>query len=103
MDRLEKLKEFLQQDPDDQFSKHALSLEYIKKGEVLEARRLFEEILQKDPSYVGTYYHLGKLLESIGDEAGAIKVYEKGIEEANKAGDVHTRNELRSALEELNF
>ncbi len=103
MDRLEKLKEFLKLDPDDQFSKHALGLEYIKRGEEPEARRLFEEILQRDSTYVGTYYHLGKLLERTGDEAGAIKIYEKGMEEAKKIGDAHAFNELRSAIEELGY
>ena len=33
------------------------------------ARQLFEEILEREPEYIGSYYHLAKLLERIG-EAG---------------------------------
>ena len=67
------------------------------------ARQLFEEILHREPHYVGSYYHLAKLLERVGEEAEAIKVYEKGMDEAKKAGDNHAFGELRGAYEELTF
>ncbi len=103
MDRIVKLKEFLRENPADSFLQHALALEYIKLGDDVEGRKLFEGILEKDPGYVGSYYHLAKLLERNGDTDGAVKVYEKGMEEAKKKGDNHAFNELRSALEELIF
>jgi len=103
MDRIEKLKEFLVTSPSDSFLLHALALEYIKIGEDAQARQLFEEILHREPHYVGSYYHLAKLLERIGEEAEAIKVYEKGMDEAKKAGDNHAFGELRGAYEELTF
>lgn len=103
MDRIEKLKEFLQQNPADSFVQHALALEYIKLGDDVKARELFETLLLRDSGYVGSYYHLGKLYERNGDEANAIRVYEKGMEEAKKAGDNHAYGELRGAYEELTF
>lgn len=103
MDRIEKLKEFLQQNPADSFVQHALALEYIKLGDDVKARELFETLLLRDSSYVGSYYHLGKLFERNGDEANAVSVYEKGMEEAKKAGDNHAYGELRGAYEELTF
>ncbi|MBL7744963.1 MAG: tetratricopeptide repeat protein [Chitinophagaceae bacterium] len=103
MDRIGKLKEFLQANPADSFVQHALALEYIKLGNDAEARRLFEAILEREPGYVGSYYHLAKLLERNDDTDGAVKVYEKGMEEAKKAGDNHAFGELRSAYEELTF
>jgi len=87
--------------PADNFLQHALALEQIKIGNDQEARLLFEAILQRDPSYIGSYYHLAKLLERIGDEASAISVYEKGMEACKKAGDNHAFGELRGAYEEL--
>ena len=63
MDRIEKLKEFLQANPADSFLQHALALEYIKLGDDEAARKLFEELLNREPGYIGSYYHLGKLLE----------------------------------------
>lgn len=103
MDRIEKLKEFLQQNPADSFIQHALALEYIKLGDDEKARELFETLLARDSGYVGSYYHLAKLYERNGDEARAIKIYEKGMEEAKKAGDNHAYGELRGAYEELTF
>jgi tetratricopeptide (TPR) repeat protein len=103
MERIEKLKEFLKSSPDDNFLLHALALEHIKLGDDGEARRLFESILNRDPSYIGSYYHLAKLLERTGDTDAAIAWYEKGMEAARTAGDKHALGELRSAYEELTF
>ena len=103
MDRIDKLKQFLQVSPRDSFIQHALALEYIKAGDDSTARQLFEELLGREPAYIGSYYHLGKLLERNSDTDAAIKWYEKGMKEAKKAGENHAYGELRGALEELTF
>ena len=101
MDRIEKLKEFLVESPGDSFLRHALALEYIKIGKDGEAREQFETLLAADPGYVGSYYHLAKLLERNNEIEAAIKIYETGMEQAKKAGDKHAYGELRGAYEEL--
>lgn len=101
MSRIEKLLEFMRTSGKDSFLQHALALEYIKIDEDEEARKLFNEILLREPTYVGSYYHLGKLLERAGDFDKAIRVYKRGMEEAKKAGDQHSYNELQGALEDL--
>lgn len=93
----------LAQSPADNFLQHALALEYIKLGNDEEARLLFEEILNRDPGYIGSYYHLAKLLERTEKTDEAIRIYENGMEAAKKAGDDHAFSELRSAYEELTF
>jgi Tfp pilus assembly protein PilF len=103
MDRIGKLKEYLLASPEDSFLQHALALEYIKAGDDAEARRLFEALLQREPGYVGSYYHLAKLLERTGEHNLAIEWYEKGMAAAKAAGDIHAYGELRSAYEELTF
>ena len=103
MERISKLKEYLAANPKDSFLQHALALEYIKLGNDEEARRLFEEILNREPGYIGSYYHLAKLLERKDKTKEAIKVYEKGMEEAKKAGENHAFGELRAAYEELTY
>ena len=103
MDRISKLNEFLKINPNDSFVQHALALEYIKLGNDEQARGLFEEILNREPDYIGSYYHLAKLLERNDKTDEAIKVYEKGMEEAKKAGDNHAFGELRGAYEEFTF
>jgi Tfp pilus assembly protein PilF len=101
MDRISKLKEYLMATPADAFLQHALALEYIKAGNEPAARSLFEDILSRQPGYVGSYYHLAKLLERTGDTALAIEWYEKGMQQAKLAGDNHALNELRMAYEEI--
>lgn len=101
MDRIEKLKEFLAANPNDNFLQHALALEYIKAGEEGEARRLFERILARDEDYVGSYYHLGKLLERTGLANEAVPVYQKGMQIARRLGDNHSYNELQAACDDL--
>lgn len=101
MDRITKLKEFLLATPQDSFLKHALALEYIKLNDDDTAQQLFEEILQYEPQYIGSYYHLGKLLERKGYNEQAIAVYERGMKIAKATGDLHAYNELRAAHDEL--
>jgi len=100
MDRINKIKEYLKESGDDSFLQHALALEYIKIGKDAEAKKLFEEILKREPNYLGSYYQLGKLLERTGEGKKAIEVYGKGMEIAKSVNDAHTYNELRSACEE---
>ena len=97
------MKDFLKANPQDSFVQHAMALEYIKLGDDEQAKGLFEAIVNREPGYIGSYYHLGKLLERNNKTEEAIKVYEKGMEEAKKAGDNHAFGELRGAYEELIF
>ena len=101
MSRIEKLLEVLESSPGDNFLQHALALEYIKIGRDGDARLLFEAILDRDPAYIGSYYHLGKLLERQGDTGVAIGIYKRGMDKAKEAGDRHSYNELQGALEDL--
>ncbi len=101
MERQEKLKEFIAQDPMDYFSRHALALEYIKTGNEQGARDMLEKILLDNSSYIGSYYHLGKLYERVGEPKLAQAVYEKGIEVARKLNDRHAMGELNTALDLL--
>ena len=101
MSRIEKLLEYMKTSGKDSFLQHALALEYIKIGNDEEARKLFNEILLREPTYIGSYYHLGKLLERVGDYDKAIRISKRGIEEAQKADDHHTKMELQGALEDI--
>ena len=97
MDRISKLLDYINEMGADSFLQHALALEYIKVGKDEEARVLFNTILKREPTYIGSYYHLGKLLERAGDFDRAIRVYVRGMEEAKSADDMHAYNELQGA------
>jgi tetratricopeptide (TPR) repeat protein len=103
MNRIERLTEMLQTNPEDCFLWHALALEHVKLGENNAARECFEKLLDMDENYVGSYYHLAALLVRQNETEKAIEVYEKGMLKAKAAGDQHSFNELRSAYEEFTF
>ena len=101
MSRIEKIIEMIAASGKDSFLQHALALEYIKIGNKEDALKQFIDLLAENPGYVGSYYHLGKLYESLGDLENAIVTYEHGMIEAKKSGDQHAYNELMGAKEEL--
>lgn len=87
--------------PGDSFLQHALGLEFVKLGDDDTAKGYFESLLSQNPSYVGSYYHLGKLWERKGHRDNAIQVYEAGMKQARLANDNHAYNELQAAHEDL--
>ena len=103
MDRIVKLEEMLKKMPGDSFLQHALGLEHIKAGDDEKALKFFEGIVENDPGYIGTYYHLAKLYERQGNTEKALNTYEKGMIKSKEADDNHTYNELRAAYDELAY
>lgn len=103
MNRIEQLLAFLKESPDDAFLNYALATEYVGLGDDDKAEVIFRILLEKQPDYIATYYHLGKLMERKTEKEEAISIYEKGIEKAKKSGERHTLSELQSALLELQY
>ena len=103
MARIERIKELLAANPADSFLQHALALEYIKVEQDERAKQLFENLLQGNENYVGSYYHLAKLLERNDMIEDAKLVYKRGMLKAKEAGDMHTYNELKTAHDDLVF
>jgi Tfp pilus assembly protein PilF len=101
MSRIEQITELLKENPSDSFLQHALALEYVKAGNDADAKNVFEKLLSDNPHYVGSYYHLAKLLERLGQDDEAIKVYERGMDIAKELGEQHAYGELKSAYEYL--
>jgi predicted Zn-dependent protease len=101
LSKIEQLQAFLKEQPQDSFLQHALALEYIKLGNDKEAQTIFEQLLQQNPAYVGSYYHLGKLYERLGQTEVAIVTYANGMLQAKAANDKHAYNELQAAKEDV--
>lgn len=94
--RLEQLHELLKAEPKDSFLRYAIATEYLKLGNELKALEFYELVLSDDENYVGTYYHLGKLLEKMNNKDKAIEIYKKGMLIARKVGNNHALSELLS-------
>jgi tetratricopeptide (TPR) repeat protein len=103
MDRIKQLNEFLKVTPDDAFLQYALAIEYIALMNDQEALSIFLHLVETQPEYYATYYHLGKLYERMQEPDLAEKIYEKGMEITLKLNQRHAHGELRGAYEELTF
>ncbi len=98
MDRIAQLESFLEDDPDDAFTRFALAQEHLKQDDLDTAQAYFEELVEDQPEYVGTYYHLGKLYERRDAVEEAIATYEQGIAIAREQRDRKNLSELQDAL-----
>lgn len=96
--RLQKLLDYLKNEPDDPFLKYALATEYLSQNDIEKTLFYFEDLLSKHPEYVGTYYHIGKLYERLDRKSEAILIYQKGMAVARRAGDNHAYSELQTVF-----
>jgi len=103
MDRIEQIKTFLNDTPDDAFLNYALATEYVALGDDNKALEIYLKLVAEQPDYSATYYHLGKLYERIEEDDKAEKAYEQGLEVTKRLGEKHAHGELRGAYEELTF
>ena len=95
--RLDKLLQMQRDLPEDSFLLFALAKEYEKLKKMDEAMSYYLKLQSKDPDYVGTYYHLGKLYEHFEKAQEAFQTYSQGMKIAKKQGDQHSMNELAGA------
>ncbi|MEM1359821.1 MAG: tetratricopeptide repeat protein [Bacteroidota bacterium] len=101
MSRKDQILSLLQDNPTDSFLRFALAKEHEQAGEDAGAKEVYESIVKQDPDYVGTYYHLGKLLEKLGQPDTALRIYSEGIEITRRLGEKHAMRELMGARMEL--
>ena len=94
--RLQKLLEFIESEPNDPFLKYALATEYIRLNEAETALSYYEDLVRNHRDYVGTYYHLGRLYEALNRKDEAIKTYQTGMEVARAVRDNHAYSELQA-------
>ena len=95
--RLKQLLDFKDASPNDTFILFALAKEYEKMGELDHALKQFLHLLEVDEKYVGTYYHLGKLYEQLGQPVETFSTYKKGMAVSQRQSDQHAYNELAGA------
>ena len=99
--RMEALRDFLLDDPDDSFSRYALALELGAIGDHRAARAELEEIVRRDPQYIAAYHQLAQLHQRRADFDTARSAYMEGIRIAKDLGELHAASEMQSELDEL--
>ena len=96
--RREALEQFVAEKPADAFARYGLALECVKLGDDSAATLHFQTLLEMNPSYVAGYFQFGQLLARIGRLDEARKLLSDGIVVAQRAGDMHARDEMQAAL-----
>jgi tetratricopeptide (TPR) repeat protein len=99
--RLDVLMKFLEEDPTDSFTRYAIALEYASMHHLSEAIMKMEELITLDPNYVPAYQQLGGFLKQTGNTGEALKIFERGIQQAALMGDKHALDEMQEAIDEL--
>lgn len=95
--RIQRLETFLNNAPEDTFTRFALALEYLKADRTTDAEYIFADIAKKQPDYSGVYYHLGKLYEQQERYEEAFATYSTGIDICGQQQELHARQELQQA------
>jgi tetratricopeptide (TPR) repeat protein len=99
--RLEILKNLVEQNPGDVFARYGLAMAYTTAGNHAQAVEEFTKLIEMNPKYVAAYYHGGQALEKLGRLDQAREIYRRGIQVSAQIGDDHTRSELEAVLDLL--
>jgi Flp pilus assembly protein TadD len=87
--------------PDDVMSRFTLGKLHLEAEQPDRAAEVLEALLDLKSDYTAAFPLLGKAYERSGKLAKAIRLYQKGIELADAAGDLHPRNQMQERLAEL--
>jgi len=100
--RIDQLKKFLEESPDDPFLHYGLALE-IQKTDTAEALNKYSELLTRFPEYLPTYYHAAHLFWEEGNLERAEEIFQAGIRLATDQQEANALRELRQAYQNLQF
>lgn len=101
MNRLVKLQQMLEVDPDDQFLHYAVAKELISTGDPDSGLEKLAEVIERWPDYVPAYFQRGQTLAEQGQNAQARQVIEAGILVARRVNAQHAEMEMTGFLELL--
>lgn len=100
--RINLLKNYIDEEPNEPFNYYALACEYLN-GKEEDALLLFKKLLNDFPDYLATYYQAAQLLQEFEEEEEALDVYARGIVLAETQNNAKTLNELKVAKQNLEF
>lgn len=75
--------------------RYSLGNAWMQAGEPAQAAQRLREAVDKDPNYAAAWKLLGKALTAIGDNAGALDAYQRGITAAETMGNVQAAREMK--------
>jgi len=95
--RIEQLKKFIAEEPNDPFYVYALALEFLKTDKT-EAKKLLKTVLEHHPTYLPVYYQLAMLFIELNELQTAENTLQRGITLAKEQKDFKALQELQNLL-----
>jgi predicted Zn-dependent protease len=99
--RIEKLEDFLKDNPENALLQYSLGVEYLKIGQPERAIASLRVAIAAKTDYSAAYRELGKAMGQAGLTAEAAAIYRQGIQTAQTNGDLQTAREMRVFLKRL--
>ena len=99
--RLEVLKNLVEQSPNDTRVRYMLAMELDNTGDLEGAVKEYQAVAAADADYVAAYLSGGQALKKLGRIEEARSFYKRGIEACGRTSDEHTRSKLQDKLDAL--
>lgn len=100
--RIALLKQYLEEEPDNPFNAYALAMEYYDV-DPQKSLLYLENLLQKNPDYLPTYFKAAHLLWEEEQWDRAEEVFKAGIALATEQNDSKALGELQAAYQNFQF
>lgn len=100
--RIEMLKSFAEEEPENPFNLYALALEFIE-FDLQAAAFHFKKLLDEFPEYLPTYFHAAAFFSDKGEIHFSKTIYEKGIQLAETQKDEKAIKELKNSFQNFLF
>jgi hypothetical protein len=102
LERINLLKDYCAEEPQNPFNYYALALEY-RESEKVEAAHLFDFVVVSFPNYLPVYFPAAQFFFENEELQKAKKLFEVGIKLAHALQDEKTKKELSNAYQNFLF
>jgi predicted Zn-dependent protease len=99
--RLETLRSLVAQGTADTFAHYGLAMELRTGGQLQEAWEIFQELLKTHPDYLPAYAPAADTLVGLGRSEDARNLCRQGMEQCERKGQLHARDQLQTTLSTL--
>jgi predicted Zn-dependent protease len=99
--RREKIEAMLRAEPNDQFLRYSLAVEYDNEDRSEDSLALFRGLMADQPSHVHSFFRGAQLLVKLDRIADARSMLRDGIEVARQQGELHAAGEMSELLASL--
>lgn len=101
MSKIDTFEKMLAGGNDNALLRYSLGNEYVQAGDMDKAIAHLTKAVELNPDYSAAWKLYAKTLNTNGEKQAAIEAYEKGIQVAEKNGDIQAVKEMKVFLKRL--